>query len=302
MSSKKYLIIVGGPTASGKTTLAIKLAQYFNTEIISCDSRQFFKELKIGTARPTPEELEAAPHHFVAHLSIFQKYTVGDFEQEALQLLEQLYEKHQHIVLVGGSGLYIKALCEGLDQFPEVDVAIRAQWNQVFEEEGLAPLQEALKEYDPDYYKEVDLQNPKRLIRALSVYTASGQPFSSFRKHKKAERFFIPIYLYLDWERSALYERINQRVELMLQEGLEEEARQLFPNRQLNALQTVGYQELFDYLEGKHSLEDAVELIKRNTRRYAKRQLTWLRKEAYWQALIPGDVDGAIQYVLQKSV
>lgn len=302
MSSKKYLIIVGGPTASGKTTLAIKLAQHFNTELLSCDSRQFFKELKIGTARPTSVELEAAPHHLVAHLSIFQNYTVGDFEKEALHILEQLYKKHQYAVLVGGSGLYIRALCEGLDQFPEVDAAIRAQWNQIFEEGGLAPLQQALKEYDLDYYKEVDLQNPKRLIRALSVYTASGQPFSSFRKHKKAPRSFTPIYLYINWERSKLYERINQRVELMLQEGLEEEVRQLFPHRQLNALRTVGYQEFFDYFEGKHSLEEAIELIKRNTRRYAKRQLTWLRKEAHWKALEPGDVDGAIQHVLQKSV
>ena len=301
MSSKKYLIIVGGPTASGKTTLAIKLAQHFKTEILSCDSRQFFKELKIGTARPTAEELQAAPHHLVAHLSIFQNYTVGDFEKEALSVLRQLYQKHQYVVLVGGSGLYIRALCEGLDQFPEVDASIRDQWNQVFEEKGLAPLQKALKEYDPVYYEEVDLQNPKRLIRALSVYTASGQAFSSFRRHEKADRFFSPIYLYIDWERSKLYERINQRVDLMLQDGLEEEARQLFPNRQLNALQTVGYQELFDFFEGKQSMEEAVELIKRNTRRYAKRQLTWLRKEAYWQALKPGDVEAAIQYILQKS-
>ena len=297
MRGEKYLIIVGGPTASGKTKMAIELAQHYQTEIISCDSRQFYQEMHIGTAKPSAEELNQAPHHFIGHLSITQDYNVGDFEQDALQLLEKLYQKYDQVILVGGSSLYIKALCEGLDTFPAVPASIRAQWNKVFEEEGIQALQKALLKHDPEYYEEVDLQNPNRLIRALSVFTSSGHPFSSFRTKTKVDRPFTPIYLKMEWDRALLYERINQRVDQMLEAGLLEEAKSLFPHRALNALQTVGYQELFDFIEGKTNLAEGLELIKRNTRRYAKRQLTWLRKEEQWKPVTPGALQEAINHV-----
>lgn len=301
MSGEKYLIIIGGPTASGKTNLAIHLAQHYATAIVSCDSRQFFKEMQIGTARPTDEELNQAPHHFIGHLSIFQDYNVGDFERDALQLLEKLFEAHDVVILVGGSGLYIKALCEGLDEFPDVNPEIREEWNTIYQEQGIEPLQKALKKNDPTYYKIVDQQNPKRLIRALSVYQASGIPYSQFLSKPKAKRFFQPIYLYLDWDRPILYERINQRVDHMMEVGLLEEARALYPNKHLNALQTVGYSELFDFFDGKTRLEEAVALIKQNTRRYAKRQLTWLRRDGFWKAFPPKQLEACIQYIEQEK-
>ena len=297
MSGKKYLIIVGGPTASGKTNLAIQLAQYYQTEIISCDSRQFFQELNIGTAKPDTEELAAAKHHFVGHLSIQENYTVGDFEQDALVLLDQLYEVHDKVILVGGSGLYIKALCEGLDQFPEVPEAIRSNWEQVYAKHGLKYLQLQLKALDPDYYKIVDLNNPHRLIRALSVCEVSGKAYSSFRSNQKQHRNFTPIYLQLHWKREKLYERINQRVDLMMQKGLLAEVQALYDFSHLNALQTVGYQEIIEHLEGNIALPEAIELIKRNSRRYAKRQLTWNRREGHWKQVRPGEIKATTEYI-----
>jgi tRNA dimethylallyltransferase len=297
MSGKKYLIIIGGPTASGKTSLAIELAKTYQTSIISCDSRQFFREMSIGTAKPSSEELQQAPHHFVGHLSINDTYTVGDFERDALQLLNELYKENELVIVVGGSGLYIKALCEGLDNFPEVDESIRNELETLYQQKGLSALQTELKKVDPVYYDEVDLNNPHRLIRALSVYRSSGKAFSSFRSKSKQQRPFTPVYLQIHWNRELLYERINKRVDLMLTEGLLEEARSLYPFKQLNALQTVGYQELFQYFDGKLTLDEAVELIKRNSRRYAKRQLTWNRKSGYWKQFTKDEIELCKQYL-----
>lgn len=295
--AKKHLIVIGGPTAGGKTGWAVRMAGHFQTEILSCDSRQFYREMTIGTAKPSPEELQQVRHHFINNLSIHDRYSVGDFEREALALLEQLYQKHDVVVLTGGSGLYLKALCEGLDEFPEVPSPVREEVEQLYEREGLEALQEKLQQVDPDYYAEVDLHNPARLIRALSVWRASGRPFSSFRRAKQVSRPFTPIYLQLHLPRQILYERINRRVDQMLDKGLEKEAKRLFPHREQTALQTVGYQELFDYFENKISREEAIRLIKRNTRRYAKRQLTWMRRDDHWKHVSPEEWDIALQYI-----
>lgn len=280
------LLVVAGPTASGKTTLAIQLAQHYDTIILSGDSRQFYQEMSIGTAKPTPEELEAAPHYLVDQLSIQDAYNVGDFERDALALLEMHYSTNPYAILVGGSGLYLKALCEGLDHYPEVPTTVRDVLVKTWETQGIQVLQEELATSDPTYYAQVDTQNPHRLIRALEICRHTGQPFSSFRNQPKAPRPFQTLTLAIDWDRAVLYDRINQRVDQMVQAGLVEEARNLYPHRALNALQTVGYQELFAYFDGTIDLSTAVELIKRNSRRYAKRQLTWLRKDSniHWVA------------------
>ena len=275
---KKYLISIVGPTAIGKTSLAISLARYFNTEIISADSRQFFREMSIGTAAPTPDELSAAPHHFIQHRSVEADYSVGDFEREALDTLTKLFASRQKVIMVGGSGLYVKAVAEGLDDFPEVDPMIRKQLNLELQEKGILPLQLKLKDLDPDYYSQVDIHNPHRLIRALEICIGTQQPFSSFRNSKKVTRPFETLYIGLTADRDLIYDRINQRVDLMLQEGLLDEAKQLYSKRHLNALNTVGYKEVFRHLDGEWTLELAVSEIKKNTRRFAKRQLTWFRK------------------------
>lgn len=276
--SEKVLLAVVGPTGIGKTALGIQLAKHFNTEIVSADSRQFFKEMEIGTAVPSKEELEQAPHHFIQHKSIFEPYSVGDFEKEALFLLEDLFQKKDVVVMVGGSGLYVDAVISGLDEFPEVDPEIRSKLNQRLEDEGLQSLQKELKQKDPEYYKSVDLENPHRLIRALEVCQASGKPFSSFLDKPRAARPFKSFYIGIDAPRETIYERINTRVDLMMEAGLLREAENLYANKDLNALQTVGYKELFEYIEGNCTLEFAISEIKKNTRRFAKRQLTWLRK------------------------
>lgn len=274
----KILIGVIGPTAIGKTALAIELAKHYGTEIISADSRQFYKEMQIGTAVPDPEELAAAPHHFIQHLSIKDTYSVGDFEREALQKLDALFQVHDKVVMAGGSGLYVNAVIHGLDEFPEVDPEIRLSLNRKLELSGLGPLQEQLKELDPEYYSEVDRENPHRLIRALEVSIGTGKPYSSFRKNKSATRNFKPMLIGLTADRASIYERIDRRVDLMMQQGLLLEVEKFAASRHLNALNTVGYKELFDHLEGKLSLEMAVSEIKKNTRRFAKRQLTWFKK------------------------
>ncbi len=282
-----HLIVIAGPTAVGKTSVAIEVAQALDTHILSCDSRQFYQEMNIGTAKPTKEELATAPHHFINSLSVTETYSVGDYERDALAKLEELFQTHDKVILTGGSGLFIKAVCEGLDQFPEVPVSVREEVEQLYEEKGIRILQQELQQVDPTYYAQVDLSNPHRLIRALSVYWASGQPFSSFRGQEKQERSFEPIYILLEREREELYDRINQRVDRMLEAGLEEEVRSLLPYRNYTALQTVAYQEFFDYFDEKTDHEECVRLIKRNTRRYAKRQLTWFRKQAHWQRFHP---------------
>ncbi|MDP5231037.1 MAG: tRNA (adenosine(37)-N6)-dimethylallyltransferase MiaA [Cellulophaga sp.] len=280
----KTLISVVGPTAIGKTKLAIDLALYYNTAIISADSRQFFKEMTIGTAVPSKEELSQATHYFIQHKSVLEPYTVGDFEREAMLKIEELFLKHEVLILVGGSGLYINAITKGLDNFPEIASEIRLQLNQQFEKEGITALQERLKIEDPTYYEKVDLQNPHRLIRALEICLGTGKPYSSFLTQEKVKRNFEVITVGMDADREIIYNRINQRVDMMLANGLLDEAKSLLQYKDLNALQTVGYKELFSYFEGSSTLEFAISEIKKNTRRFAKRQLTWFRKneETIW--------------------
>jgi tRNA dimethylallyltransferase len=279
---KKHLIIIGGPTASGKTALAIRLAKHFSTEIISADSRQFYREISIGTAKPTNAELSLAPHHFINNLSIHDTYSVGAFEKEALDTLNKIFARNDVAIMLGGTGLYIRAVCEGLDEFPDVPLSIRREFEDLLEKEGIEFLQKKLQELDNEYFMQSDIHNSMRLIRALSVWKASGKPFSSFRKGDKTERFFEPIYIYLDVPRAELYERINKRVDGMMAGGLLEEVQKLYPFKNLIALQTVGYSEIFDYLDGEMTLDEAVDKIKQHSRNYAKRQMTWFRKDAHW--------------------
>ena len=274
-----YLITVTGATAIGKTALSIQLAQYFNAEIISCDSRQFFKEMAIGTAVPSAEELAAAPHHFIQNISIFDQYNVGQFEKDALKKLEELFSKNNIVIMVGGSGLYTNAVLEGFDDFPDIDPEIRKKLNKQIENGELENFQNLLKELDPESYQTVEIENPHRLIRALEICIGTGKPYSSFKNKDKTKRNFIPIKIGLTADRDVMYGRINKRVDLMLQEGLLEEAKSLYPHKELNALQTVGYRELFDFFDGKCTLEFAMEEIKKNTRRFAKRQVTWNKKD-----------------------
>ncbi|RDY61331.1 tRNA (adenosine(37)-N6)-dimethylallyltransferase MiaA [Flagellimonas nanhaiensis] len=280
----KVLIAVVGPTAIGKTSLGILLANHFGAEIISADSRQFFKEMNIGTAVPSTEELNQAPHHFIQHKSIFEPYSVGDFEKEAIEKLDSLFKLNNIAIVVGGSGLYVDALVHGLDEFPEVDPSLREKLNLQLEVEGLESIQKELKLRDPDYYEIVDTDNPHRLIRALEVSITANKPYSSFLNQEKKKRAFQHGYVGMQAPREIIYERINTRVDVMMENGLLEEVRKLYPHRDLNALQTVGYKELFEYLDGHCSLDFAVSEIKKNTRRFAKRQLTWLRKnpEILW--------------------
>ena len=276
---RKTLLTIVGPTAIGKTRMAIALATHFGTEILSCDSRQFFKELRIGTAVPSAEELMAAPHHFIQHKSIFEAYSVGDFERDAIALLDKLFKKHDVVVMVGGSGLYAKAIIDSLDDFPEVDEVIRQELNEAYAQKGIEYLQELLKTLDEVQYNQMDIQNPQRLIRALEVCRASGKPYSSFLQRKEKQRDFTSVQIGLTADRTEVYERINKRVDMMLEEGLLIEAQDMMPYRHLNALQTVGYKELFPFFEGECSFEAAIEAIKMNTRRFAKRQFTWFQKD-----------------------
>lgn len=279
-----YLITIIGPTAIGKTALSIALAQHFGCDIISCDSRQFFKEMKIGTAVPNEGELAAATHHFIQNKSIFESYSVGDFEQEALAKLDELFQKNNIQIMVGGSGLYVDAVLKGFDDFPEVDDSVREEINAEFDALGIEYLQQQLHELDSEYYTKLStenpqtLQNPQRMKRFVEVCIGSGKPYSSFIGKRKNVRNFTPIIIGLEADREIMYERINQRVDIMLNDGLLEEAQALYPNKQLNALQTVGYRELFDYFDKKTTLEFAIEQIKMNTRRFAKRQITWFKR------------------------
>jgi len=279
-----YLITVIGATAIGKTALSIQLAKHFNAEIISCDSRQFYKEMKIGTAVPSTEELAAAPHHFIQNKSIFDAYSVGQFEKDALKKLDALFSKNNIVIMVGGSGLYANAVIEGFDDFPEVNPEIRQKLNKQIENGEIEILQNQLKDLDPESYNTIEIENPHRLIRALEICIGTGKPYASFKNRNKAKRNFIPIKIGLTAEREIMYNRINQRVDLMLKGGLLEEAKKLYLHKELNALQTVGYRELFDYFDGKYSLEFTAEEIKKNTRRFAKRQVTWNKKDStiYW--------------------
>lgn len=275
---KKTLINISGPTAIGKTRMAIALAKHFNTEILSCDSRQFFKEMYIGTAVPEADELAEIKHHFIQHKSIFTPYSVGDFEREATALLSELFKQHDVVVMVGGSGLYADALIHGLDSFPAVPEEVRNELKTAYQAQGITYLQELLGRLDPEHYTRVDRNNPQRMIRALEVCLASGLPYSSFLKQHNTQRDFTTVEIALTAEREVVYQRINSRVEQMLERGLIIEAQDLYPHRSLNALQTVGYRELFSFLSGVYTLDVAIEEIKKNTRRFAKRQYTWLAK------------------------
>ncbi|MGX1024352.1 tRNA (adenosine(37)-N6)-dimethylallyltransferase MiaA [Psychroflexus sp. MBR-150] len=279
-SKSNTLICIVGPTAIGKTSISIRLAKAFNTEIISCDSRQFYREMKIGTAVPSDDELAQVKHHFIQHLSIFENYSVGNYEKEALNKINEIFETKNTLCLTGGSGLYQKAVLEGLDDFPVVDKSIREKLKATYKNEGIKPLQDQLEQLDPEYFKTVDIQNPHRLIRALEICIGTSKPFSLFINTKKtSNRNFTPIKIGLTADRAIVYERIEQRVDKMFDSGLLKEAQSLYEYRNLNALQTVGYKELFDHFDGKLSLEEAKSEIKKNTRRYAKRQLTWYRKQ-----------------------
>ncbi|MDO6597197.1 tRNA (adenosine(37)-N6)-dimethylallyltransferase MiaA [Oceanihabitans sp. 2_MG-2023] len=274
----KYLISIVGPTAIGKTSLSIKLAQHYNTEIISADSRQFFKEMQIGTAAPTPQELAEAKHHFIHHKSIQEEYSVGSFEKDAIQKLEELHKMHDVVIMVGGSGLYVDAVTKGLDYFPDVDKSIREKLNIRLKNEGLETLQKQLKELDEATYNTIALKNPQRVIRALEVCIGTGKPYASFINKEKNRRPFKTITIGLTADRDIIYNRINTRVDIMLEEGLLDEAKKLIPNKKLNALNTVGYKEIFNYFSETWSLEFAISEIKKNSRRFAKRQLTWFKR------------------------
>ena len=277
-SKHKYLISVVGPTAIGKTALSIKLADYFQTEIISCDSRQFFKEMTIGTAVPEPKELAAAKHHFIQNISIFDPYSVGSFERDAIAKLNELFQTYDVVVMVGGSGLYVNAVVNGLDDFPDIDPTIRESLTSRLKENGIEDLQAQLKELDPDAYDKIAIDNPQRLSRALEVCIGTGKPYSSFLNKKQNNRNFSTISIGLTADRELMYERINKRVDLMIQNGLLEEIKALYPYKHLNALNTVGYKELFNYLDGEWDLDFAIAEIKKNTRRFAKRQITWFKR------------------------
>lgn len=278
------LICVVGPTAVGKTTTAIEIAAVLQTVIVSADSRQFYKELNIGTAKPNKEELATVPHHFIDSHSIEQVFSAGDYEREALDLLDNLFKKLPVIILVGGSGLFVDALCKGLDDLPTPLPGIREKWNSFYAEHGISGLQQALSTADPEYFAVVDRQNPQRMIRALEVCDTTGQPFSTFRKNQSSKRDFDIMTFGLDMDRAKLYDRINNRVDQMMETGLLDEVRSLVQHKDKPALRTVGYTELFDYLDGLLTLNEAVDKIKQNTRHYAKRQLTWFRKntDTYW--------------------
>jgi tRNA dimethylallyltransferase len=283
-SSKKTLITIVGPTAIGKTSLSILIASYFNTEIISCDSRQFYKEMTLGTAVPEKEELAAVPHHFIQNRSVFEDYNVGAFERDALNVLDTLFKKHNTVVMVGGSGLYVKAVLEGLDDFPKIDPSIRLELKHVLETKGIIPLQDQLKKLDVTTYNTIDIENPQRVIRALEICIGTNLPYSSYTGKLKKKRKFNSIVIGLSGEREKIYERINRRVDLMVEKGLLDEAQKLYPNKELNALQTVGYKELFSFFEEQITKDEAIQEIKKNTRRFAKRQLTWFKKDpnTYW--------------------
>lgn len=298
----KTLIVIVGPTAIGKTALAIAIAQYFKTEIISADSRQFFKEMSIGTAKPDAEELAAATHLFVNSHSVTQLFSTGDFEVEALKTLNSIFKNHDTAIMVGGSGLYINAVCKGLDDMPDIDLNIRAKLNKQFEKEGITAIQLQLQQHDPEYFAKVDQNNPQRMIRGLEVVLSTGQKLSSMLTNQKKERPFNIIKIGLNTEREKLYNQINLRVDKMMEAGLLDEVKSLLPYRQYNALNTVGYAEIFDYLDGKQSLEKAIEMIKQNTRRFAKRQLTWFRRDEEIVWFEPNENQKVIDFIKQSLI
>lgn len=293
----KFLIVIVGPTAVGKTSLCIDLAHELGTEIISADSRQFFREMEIGTAKPSEEELQQVTHHFVNSHSIHDKFNAGDFEREALQKIEELFQYKDCLIMTGGSGLYINAVTEGMADIPEVSLSIRKELNDRLNKEGLDVLAEELRKLDPEYYDVVDLKNPQRVTRALEVCIGTGERYSELRKNSKKKRDFWVIKIGLDRPREDLYARINERMDLMIDQGLFEEARELYPYKDHYALQTVGYKEIFDFFDGVYDREEAVRLLKRNSRRYAKRQMTWFGKDQEITWFHPDDFQDILKHV-----
>jgi tRNA dimethylallyltransferase len=290
-------VIIAGPTGVGKTKLAIDLALHYKTEIISADSRQFYRELNIGTAKPGKEQLNTVPHHFIGHKSINTLYGSGHFVADALETINRLFREHDTLFVVGGSGLYIDALLHGLDEFEEIPLQVREEINLQFKKRGLKWLQDEVKHADPDFYSTADLRNPQRLLRALEVSKHTGQPYSAFKKGKKQSREFVPVGILLNLDRDVLYQRINNRVDEMMQQGLLDEVSALVKEKDNNALKTVGYKELFEYLEGKWDLKTAIEKIKQHSRNYAKRQLTWFRNRNEFTEFAPGNITGIIQFI-----
>ncbi|GEO03517.1 tRNA dimethylallyltransferase 1 [Adhaeribacter aerolatus] len=305
MNQKYYaspvLVVIAGPTAVGKTDLCLKLARELHTDIISADSRQFYQEMNFGTAKPSPAELQMVKHYFINSHHITEEYSCGAFEADTLALLNELFREKSMVILTGGSGLYIQAVCEGLDDIPEALPAIRQQLITQLEQEGLPGLLKQLHELDPEYYQQVDRANPQRIIRALEVCYSSGQPYSSFRGSGARQRPFNIVKIGLTRDRAELYQRIDQRMDQMLAAGLAEEARQLYPYRAHNALQTVGYKEIFDFIEEKQDWTETVRLLKRNSRRYAKRQLTWFRRDPAFQWFHPDNWAGILAYIAQRT-
>ena len=299
MSSAKTLIVITGPTAVGKTALCLDIAQHFGIPIINADSRQIYKELKIGTASPTSEQLQLVPHYFVGSLSLTDYYSASLFEQQVLEILSRQFREHDFALMAGGSMMYIDAVCDGIDDIPTVDDVTRETLKRRLAEEGLEALVEQLKELDPEYYEIVDRQNPRRVVHGLEICLMTGKTYTSFRKREKKERPFRIVKIGLNRPREELYDRINQRVDQMMQQGLLEEAKALYPMRQMNALNTVGYKELFDYLDGRWPLEEAVERIKGNTRRYARKQLTWYKKDPQIRWFHPDEKEQIISYISQ---
>ncbi len=296
----KFLLVIAGPTAVGKTKLAIDLALHYSTEIISADSRQFYKEISIGTAKASDKELETVPHHFINNISITNNYTVSDFEQEVISKLNDLFLKNDIVVLCGGSGLFIQAILQGFDEMESISEGTREKVISLYKNNGLLHLQEEVKRLDPEFYSSCDTQNPQRLMRALEVCLQTGKKYSSFRQGKTKLRDFIPINILLNSPREVLYAQINKRVDAMMQAGLLEEVKSVLPYRNHNALNTVGYKELFDYLDGKCSLEEATAMVKQNTRRYAKRQLTWFNNKGDFTEFAPNQKGEIIQFISQQ--
>lgn len=295
--ARNFLIIVAGPTAVGKTKLCVQLAQELKCEIISADSRQYFKELSIGTAKPTKREMGGIPHHFIDFISIEQEFSAGKFEQEVLKLLPDLYKENNRTIMTGGSGLYIQAVCQGMNEIPDVDINFREVLYRELAAHGLPPLLQELSIKDPVYANMVDKSNPQRIVRALEICRGTGQPYSSFRTDQQVERDFEVLKIGLNREREELFIRIDQRMDLMVEEGLFEEAHQYYKMRHLNALKTVGYKEVFGYLNGEYNKDEAIRLLKRNTRRYAKRQLTWFKKDAGFSWFHPDSFEQILSHI-----
>ena len=301
VDKNKILVVIAGPTAVGKTAVGIALAKHFNTEIISADSRQFFKEMTIGTAKPDQEEMQGITHHFINSHSIDEEFNAGQFEADVLILLQVLFKKCNMVFLVGGSGMYIKAVTDGLDELPKGDTALRKYFQDIKNEKGIDELRRLLKEGDPVYYEEVDLSNPQRIIRALEVIHVSGKPFSAWRKKEIKERPFRIVKIGITEDRKILYEKINRRMDSMLERGLKEEAEKLYSKRQINALQTVGYKEIFGFIDGLYTWDQTVELLKQNSRRYAKRQLTWFRQDPAYTWFEPTEISRMINFLEKEG-